>query len=101
MADLSWFGEAVFNTAADRDRAQALIEDYMEATPNTTPFGGQQGYAAGCERVTQIHLDEYDGPGLRWCHRIPEALGMDAANILAQIDAMALSMNNGSGPITA
>ena len=99
MADLSWYGEAVFADMATRDHVRGLIEDYMEATQGTMPFGGEQNYAPGIEAVTQIHLDVYDGPGLRWCYRIPEALGVDAANILAQVDVTALGYNSGTSPI--
>lgn len=99
MADISWYGEAVFSDVPGRDRARGLIEDYMQATQNTTPYGGQQNYAAGIEQITQFHLDEFDGPGLRWCFRMPDTMGTDAAAILEQIDGLALTYNAGTAGI--
>lgn len=100
MADLSWFGEAVFASVANRDQSRGLLEDFIERTAGTMPFGGQQNYAAGIELVTQIHLDDQSGPGLRWCYRVPEELMPEAGGITSLVDTLALSYGSGSVPIT-
>jgi hypothetical protein len=99
MADMAWYGEAVFPDVESRDRAEGLIDDFMEATVNTIPYGEMPGYPSGCERVTQLHIDESDGPGLRWCHRMPEDMGTQAAPILEAIDGLALTYNAGTAPL--
>jgi hypothetical protein len=50
--------------------------------------------------VTQLHIDESDGPGLRWCHRIPDTLFMQFGAIINEIDTLALTYNAGSDGLT-
>jgi hypothetical protein len=101
MGQTNWYGEAIFATTAQRDEAAAAIEDYVDATLNVEPYENDQGYAAGVVKLTTLHIDDQQGPALRYSESVSDdSVQAFGDIIMSKLNDVSLAGSNGQGPVT-
>lgn len=95
-----WHGAQCYETREQRDLYLGLVEDWVQATVDTSPYVDPAGvFGTGLTAYESLDVDGIRGVGMTWSFRVSDARVFDAQIISGICQDASLSGNSGTRQI--